>query len=98
MAAGEVGIETEVTAEGVWGCVWKTGLLEAVIWSYYWRTVHETMKSHSKEKNPKHSNWEDSSCGKRGIMSLSVLFLPEWKRKERRFCSSKSSNLIEVRS
>lgn len=73
IVAGEVGIEAKVTAKCVCGRVRKVGLLEAVIWSYYWRTVGETLKSHSKLKN---SKWEDLSSGNRGIMSLS-LFLPE---------------------
>lgn len=66
MARGEVGIETEVIAKYVWD-LRKMGLLEAVIWSY-WRTVGETMKSHSR----KNSNWEELGSGNKRITSLSL--------------------------
>ena len=75
MAAGEVGIETEVTAECVWRCVWKIGLLEAVIWSYYWRTVDETMKSHSKEKkNPNTQTGRTLAVGGEGLCHCLFIF------------------------
>lgn len=77
MAAGEVGIETKVTAKCVWRCVWKTGLLDAAKWSCYWRSVDETMKSHSKgkKKKPQHESTHTGSTVAVGREGLCPCFI-----------------------
>lgn len=83
--AGEVGVEAKVTAKCVRGCV---GLSEAVIYSYYWRTVDETLKSNFKGKKNT-SNWEDLSSGNRGFMSLSLYFCPNGRGRKGGFAAAK---------
>ena len=89
MVAGEVGITTEVTAKCVQRCVWKIGFLEAVIWSYYWRTVDETMKSHSKEQNNTQTG-RTPAVGREGLCHCLFYFCLNGRGRKGGFAAAKA--------